>query len=141
MNADEIIDLLGLQPHREGGHYVETWRDTTEEGDRGHGSAIYFLLRDGLESAWHRVDAAETWHFYAGDPVELSMGLQIADAVTHVLGADLPAGQRPQLTVPERAWQRARSTGAWSLVGCTVSPAFTFEGFELFSPADPESAD
>jgi len=140
MNADEIAELLGMEPHPEGGHFVETWRHTPDEGGRGYGSAIYFLLRDGLESAWHRVDAAETWHFYAGHPVELRVGIQMSNAITHVLGIDLHAGQRPQITVPEHAWQSARTSGVWSLVGCTVSPAFTFEGFELAEPTPGGSA-
>jgi hypothetical protein len=131
MDADEIAGLLHLQPHPEGGHYVETWRDAPEEGSRGHGSAIYFLLREGLESAWHRVDATEVWHYYAGDPVRLRFGHDVENPETRVLGNDFAAGERPQIAIPENAWQSARSLGAWSLVGCTVSPAFAFEGFEL----------
>jgi predicted cupin superfamily sugar epimerase len=126
LNADELIDLLGLRPHHEGGFFVETWRHVPEEGGRGAGSAIYFLLRKGFASARHRVDADEAWHFYAGDPVELTIG-----ARTHVLGINFKTDERPQLVVPAHEWQSARTLGEWSLVGCTVSPAFEFAGFEL----------
>jgi uncharacterized protein len=133
-DADAIIGRLGLKPHPEGGHYLETWRGEAPKGERPAGSAIYYLLRAGERSAWHRVDAAEIWHFYAGGPLELSLGgtgeRPIATDVL-VLGPHLSAGQRPQLVVPVGAWQSARSLGSWTLVGCTVSPAFTFEGFEL----------
>jgi predicted cupin superfamily sugar epimerase len=142
MSPEEIIDLLGLRPHPEGGHYAETWRETPADGSRGAGSAIYFLLRGGERSEWHRVDAAETWHFYAGAPLELLTGGEAARPPTstqvaerHILGTDLEAGERPQSTVPAHAWQSARSLGDWTLVGCTVSPAFTFEAFELWEPA------
>ncbi|MCA9674386.1 MAG: cupin domain-containing protein [Kofleriaceae bacterium] len=127
---DELIATLGLAPHPEGGFYRETWRDAPTDGRRGAGTAIYFLLRAGDAHRWHRVDAAEIWHHYAGAPLEL----WIADGgapVRHVLGTDLAAGERPQLVVPPGAWQRARSLGAYTLVGCTVSPAFMFETFEL----------
>lgn len=128
LNADAIIALLGLRPHPEGGHFVETWRHVPREGGRGAGSAIYFLLREGFPSARHRVDAGETWHFYAGAPLELTIGADI-----RVLGTDLAAGERPQIVVPAHEWQSARTLGEWTLVGCTVSPAFEFEGFELSS--------
>jgi predicted cupin superfamily sugar epimerase len=131
MHADEIIDVLGLQPHPEGGWFTETWRDDARP--RGAGTAIYFLLRAGERSHWHRVDAAETWHHYAGAPLELSIAE--ADAVrTTVLGVDLVAGQRPQATVPAGAWQAAETTGEFTLVGCTVAPAFRYDGFELAPP-------
>jgi predicted cupin superfamily sugar epimerase len=131
MTADEIIELLAMRPHPEGGHFVETWRHVPEEGGRGHGSATYFLLRDGFESARHRVDAAEVWHHYAGASVRLTVG----DADMN-LGPDFASGERPQLVVPENEWQSARTLGEWSLVGCTVSPAFEFAGFELAAPAE-----
>lgn len=136
--AERIIELLGLRPHPEGGHFAETWRHDPGDGTRGAGSAIYFLLQGDEVSAWHRIDAAETWHYYAGAPLELLIipegGVPDADTTLTglVLGPDLAARQRPQLTVPPRAWQSARSLGAWTLVGCTVSPAFTFAAFELW---------
>jgi predicted cupin superfamily sugar epimerase len=126
----DIISSLRLSPHPEGGHYAETWRH--DGGDtRGAGTAIYYLLQAGERSHWHRVDAAEIWHFYAGAPLELSACVEGEDVRRHVLGPDLPAGQRPQIIVAPHEWQSARSTGPWTLVGCTVSPAFEFEQFEL----------
>lgn len=137
MTADEIVHALGLQPHPEGGHFRETWRDSAPEGARGHGTAIYYLLKEGESSAWHRVDAVELWHFYAGDPLLLS--IVDGDGEREIrLGSDLAAGEHPQVIVPAEAWQRARPLGSYALVGCTVSPAFQFEGFELAPPGfDP----
>ncbi|MFW2541630.1 cupin domain-containing protein [Primorskyibacter sp. 2E107] len=134
MQADEIIDLLKLEPHPEGGHYRQTW--IAESGvPRPAGTCIYFLLKAGERSHWHRVDAAEIWHFYAGSPLILSLAATASGPRRDLtLGPDLAAGQRPQLIVPEQHWQAARSTGDWTLVGCTVSPAFQFEGFELAPP-------
>jgi predicted cupin superfamily sugar epimerase len=131
MNADEVIGLLGLGPHPEGGHYRETFRHVPAEGGRGAMTAIYFLLKAGEASRWHRVDAAEIWHFYAGAPLDLSIAENGGAATTRRLGPDLAAGQSPQVVVPQGAWQAARSRGAWTLVGCTVGPAFEFAGFEL----------
>ena len=131
LSADDLIERLSLVPHPEGGHFRETWRDPPNLSDsRGHGTAIYFLLRAGERSHWHRVDATEIWHYYAGDPLELS----IEGTEPAVLGPDLAVEQRPQLIVPAGAWQSARSLGAHTLVGCTVSPAFDFDGFELAPP-------
>lgn len=131
LTADEIVALLRLDPHPEGGHFIETWRHTPEDGTRGAGSAIYFLLTRERSSAKHRVDADETWHHYAGAPLELTVEDDDGSRHRHVLGTDLRAGERPQFVVPAHAWQSARTLGDWTLVGCTVSPAFTFEGFEL----------
>ena len=133
MDAQAVIDLLGLQPHPEGGYYRETWRDEAGEGVRGSGTAIYFLLPAGQVSAWHRVDAVEIWHWHAGAPLQLDIAAD-SKRESLVLGNDLAAGQRPQGIVPSQAWQSARSLGDWTLVGCTVSPAFTFEGFEMAAP-------
>jgi predicted cupin superfamily sugar epimerase len=134
VTASEIIEALRLLPHPEGGYFKETWRDVPEGGGRGSGTAIYYLLRHGEVSRWHRVDAAEIWHFYGGSPLEL----RIRDggvATEAVLGNDLARGELPQLVVPAGAWQSARSRArppeGYTLVGCTVSPAFRFEGFEL----------
>lgn len=128
--ADEIIALLDLQPHPEGGYFRETWRADAPDGERAAGTAIYFLLKAGEVSHWHRVDAAEIWHWYAGGPLELSLS-EGNELRTQTLGPELGEGQRPQLIVPVGAWQSARSLGDWTLVGCTVSPGFEFEGFEL----------
>lgn len=134
--AAALIAALGLRPHPEGGHYRETWRDAPAGGGRGAGTAIYYLLSAGEVSAWHRIDAAEIWHFYGGAP--LALEIREGGATTrHVLGNDVAAGERPQIIVPARAWQTARSLGAWTLVGCTVSPAFDFAGFELAPGGEP----
>jgi len=129
--ADEIIASLGLRPHPEGGWYAETWRDPAPDGVRPASSAIYYLLRDGERSLWHRVDATEVWHHYAGDPLELRIEGEDGSVEAVNLGTDLAAGERPQAVVPAGAWQAAGPLGVWSLVGCTVAPAFEFEGFEL----------
>jgi predicted cupin superfamily sugar epimerase len=131
--ARALIERLGLGRHPEGGWYRETWRDEPADGGRGAGSAIYFLLAEGDRSHWHRVDAAEAWHHYAGDPLELAVSEGGHHTVV-TLGDDLDAGHDPQCVVPPRAWQAARPLGSWSLVGCTVSPAFEFAGFELAAP-------
>ena len=131
MDAETVIATLALQPHPEGGHYRETYRDRGADGSRGHGTAIYYLLKTGEVSHWHRIDAAEIWHWYAGAPLALSIAKAGTAPKTLDLGPDLAAGARPQAIVPPRAWQSARSLGLWTLVGCTVSPAFEFAGFEL----------
>lgn len=128
--GEAVIRTLGLQPHPEGGWYAETWRHDPGDGTRGSGSAIYFLLRRGEVSHWHRVDATEVWHFYAGAPLELRIAAGAAPA-TVTLGPDVAGGERPQAIVPAHAWQSAASLGDYTLVGATVSPAFTFDGFEL----------
>lgn len=135
MTADEIIAQLNLTPHPEGGHYRQTWCADAPDGERAAGTCIYFLLKAGETSHWHRVDAAEIWHYYAGAPLILSLSdTDVGPKQDHTLGPDLQAGQHPQLIVPVRHWQSARSAGAWTLVGCTVSPAFQFDGFELAAP-------
>ena len=131
MSPSEIIELLELQPHPEGGHFRETWRAAAAPGERAAGTAIYYLLRAGEISRWHRVDADEMWHWYAGSPLALSLSPEGRSRETLHLGPDLASGQRPQVLVPSGAWQSAESLGAWTLVGCTVSPGFMFEGFEL----------
>jgi len=130
MTADELIARLELQPHPEGGWYRQTW--AAEGPGRPAGTCIYFLLKQGERSHWHRVDAGEIWHFYAGTPLELRLSEHDAGpAVTHILGADILAGQAPQIIVPAHWWQAAHAPQGWALVGCTVSPGFQFEGFEL----------
>ena len=127
----DIIDRLALAPHPEGGWYRETWRDAS--APRGAGSAIYFLLQAGEVSQWHRVDAVEVWHHYLGAPISHSTATA-GGVLTTVLGSDLADGERPQLIVPARTWQSARSRGDWTLVGCTMAPAFTSGGFDLAPP-------
>jgi predicted cupin superfamily sugar epimerase len=123
--ADRLIKLLDLVPHPEGGYFRETFRDGGSAG-RSHSTAIYFLLKAGEVSRWHRVDAAEVWHFYRGAPLELRIGRQI-----YVLGPDVDEAQAPQIVVPPQAWQSARSLGEYTLVGCTVAPGFEFAHFEI----------
>ncbi len=139
MTPQEIITALGMQRHPEGGWYVETFRDS-EGGSRGHSTAIYYLLEAGERSHWHRVrDAAEIWHFHAGDPLRL----RISDGKTVeevTLGIDLATGARPQAVVPADAWQAAEPLGRFTLVGCTVAPGFEFSRFEMAPPGWEPSA-
>ena len=133
MTADDIISHLKLAPHPEGGYYRQTW--IAGNAGRATGTCIYFLLKQGEGSHWHRVDATEIWHYYAGDPLIL----RIADtkdgpAKSHILGPNLTGGEYPQVIVPVGHWQAAATKGAYTLVGCTVSPGFQFEGFELAPP-------
>lgn len=132
--ADRIIQHLGLRRHPEGGWFTRTWLDEPPGGGRGRGSAIYYLLTGDERARWHRIDATEVWHLYAGAPLELRIVPEGGVARTVVLGPDLRAGQRPQALVPPRAWQRARSRGAYSLAGTTVCPAFDEDAFELAPP-------
>jgi len=135
-SADEIVRLLGLEPHPEGGFYRETFRDGAGAGGRAASTAIYYLLGLGDVSEWHRVtDAAEVWHYYAGAPLVITLSPNGHDAEAHHLGPDLARGQRPQIVVPAGWWQTATSLGAWTLVGCTVAPGFDFASFEM-APAN-----
>jgi predicted cupin superfamily sugar epimerase len=142
LTAEDIIRLLGLKPHPEGGHFRETFRDaplslqTREggheaEGDRAASTAIYFLLARGERSHWHRIDAVEIWHFYAGGPLALQFVWSSGRRERLVVGNDLAAGQRPQAIVPAHAWQAAQTLGDWTLVGCTVAPGFEFVKLQL----------
>ena len=132
MTADEVVSLLNMQPHPEGGYYAETFRDeVTDATGRAASTLIYFLLPAGIVSRWHKVDAVETWHWYGGAPLELSISADGTQRQDLRLGNNLAAGERPQGSVPRNGWQQARSLGAWTLVGCTVAPGFQFEGFEM----------
>jgi predicted cupin superfamily sugar epimerase len=140
LSAAEVIRRLDLKPHPEGGHFRETFRDARSvDGGRAASTAIYFLLARGERSHWHRVDAAEVWHFYAGAALLLEIATPDGTIERATLGAGLAAGERPQAVVPARAWQAAQTCGDWTLVGCTVAPGFDFIGFELapagWSPA------
>ena len=134
MNADDCIRLLDLQPHPEGGFYRETWRSPTIAGQRASGTAIYYLLQPDRGSHWHRVDATEIWHYYAGAALELSISRDGGRAETAVLGPDLISGARPQIVIGAEVWQSARTFGEFTLVGCTVSPGFEFSGFVMAEP-------
>jgi len=127
--ADDIIAKLGLEPHPEGGHFRETFRDNNQ--GRAHSTAIFYLLKAGEISKWHRVDAAEVWHWYAGAPLELSQAAEDEPTSTRILGNDISGGENPQIVIPANFWQSARSLGGWTLVGCTVAPGFEFSGFEI----------
>ncbi|MBD8065064.1 cupin domain-containing protein [Devosia sp. PTR5] len=133
LSARDVIFTLGLERHPEGGWFAETFRDEEEVKGRARSTAIYYLLEANDRSAWHRIDAVEVWHWYAGSPLELC----ISDGLTvdaRVLGSGLDLGQRPQIVVPAKAWQSARPLGDWALVGCTVAPGFSFSGFEMADP-------
>jgi hypothetical protein len=132
--AASIITKLGLKPHPEGGHYRETFRDTHLIGGRPASTSIYFLLARGERSHWHRIDAVEIWHYYAGAPLKLEIVDGSKEEIVR-LGGQIHEGESPQVTVPARAWQAAESLGDWTLVGCTVAPGFSFDGFEL-APKD-----
>ncbi len=133
LTAQEVIALLDLQPHPEGGHYREMHRTPAARGERAAGTAIYYLLAKGERSHWHRIDATEIWHHYAGAPLLLAIA-DNAGSTPHMLGDDLAAGQRPQAIVPPQAWQSANTLGDWTLCGCTVAPGFEFFGFEMAPP-------
>ena len=133
--ADQIIAKLGLHPHPEGGWYRQTWVGPDLHigtGTRASGTAILFLLKAGERSHWHRVDADEIWIWNAGAPLMLSLGETVAHDIR--MGPDVLGDDQAQAVVPAGHWQAARSLGAWSLVTCTVSPGFLFEGFELADP-------
>ncbi len=130
-SAAGIIARLELKPHPEGGHYRETFRDSRLDADgRSLSTAIYFLLARGERSHWHRIDAVEAWHHYAGHALSLRIADDGGRRIVR-LGPDLAAGEVPQAIVPARAWQSAESNGDWTLVGCTVAPGFDFATFEL----------
>ena len=131
LTAAGVISRLGLAPHPEGGWFRETFRDSRVVDGRSAGTAIYYLLDVGEVSDWHRVDAAEIWHWYAGAPMVITVSPNGHDASAHHLGPALDQNQRPQIVVPAGHWQTATSLGAWTLVGCTVAPGFDFGGFEL----------
>ena len=135
MSADwrTVVERFGMAAHPEGGWYVETWRAAAIGGERPVASAILFLLAEGETSHWHRVDADELWQYASGDALELLIAADRAGAgiERHRLGPDVTAGDEVQVVVPAGAWQAARPLGAWTLVGCVVAPAFTFDGFEL----------
>jgi len=140
MSPDDIIRELGMQPHPEGGWYVQTFRDI-KGGSRGHSTAIYYLLTAGQRSHWHRVrDAAEVWHHYAGAPLALHCSEHGTSSETLILGTDIPKGERPQAIIPANWWQSAETTGDYTLVGCTVAPGFEFASFEM-APPDWKPAD
>src|SRR2546423_11491284 len=131
ISAADVIRKLDLKPHPEGGHFSEMFRDPRADANgRSASTAIYFLLARGERSHWHRIDAVEVWHYYAGS----ALVLEIADdggSRAIRLGPDLAANEVPQAVVPAQAWQAAESSGDWTLAGCTVAPGFDFAKLEL----------
>jgi predicted cupin superfamily sugar epimerase len=135
LTAQDVIRMLDLKPHPEGGYFRETFRDARNVGGRSASTAAYYLLARGERSHWHRADAAEVWHWHAGAPLQLEIALAPGRIERVTLGGDISAGLRPQAVVPAHVWQAAQTLGDWTLLGCTVAPAFDFAGFEL-APQD-----
>ena len=133
MTAAEIVALLELAPHPEGGWYRQTFVAEVP-GGRAHSTLMDFLLEAGQRSHWHRVESAEVWHWYAGAPMTIGISRDGKSVTEHKLGNDLAAGERPQVVIPSHAWQQATCLGEWSLVGCTVAPGFQFSKFEQAEP-------
>jgi predicted cupin superfamily sugar epimerase len=131
MTAAEIVALLGLEPHPEGGWYRQTFADALENGGRAWSTAIYYLLEGHAAGRWHRVDSAEVWHWYAGAPLRLTTSADGQSMASSVLGPELKSGERPQISVAGGHWQSAQTLGDWTLVGCTVAPGFEFRHFEI----------
>jgi hypothetical protein len=142
--AAELIALLGLQPHPEGGHYVETFRSptvlSTVGGVRSASTAILFLLTAGSCSRWHRVTSDEAWHWHEGSPLELLLCPQPGAAITRLRLGPVATDIRPQAIVPAGWWQAARPLGEFALVGCTVAPGFEFADFTLLTPGSADAA-
>ena len=133
-SAADVVARLELKPHPEGGHYRETFRDSRLDAQgRARSSAIYYLLARGERSHWHRIDAVEVWHYYAGSALSLQIANDSGQRTVR-LGPDLAGSEAPQAIVPAQAWQAAESAGDWTLVGCTVAPGFEFAGFEMAQP-------
>ena len=132
LSAQDIIRMLALKPHPEGGHFRGTFRDPKQIADgRSVSTAIYFLLARGERAHWHRIDAVEIWHWYAGAPLQLEIAAAAGRVERVTLGADISAGLRPQAVVPPQAWQAAQTLGDWTLLGCTVAPGFDFARHEV----------
>ncbi|KAK1851686.1 cupin family protein [Colletotrichum chrysophilum] len=136
-SAQEVVQKLGLIPNEEKGYYTQTFQDPdTDSGNRSVSTAIYYLLEGSVgPSIWHRVDAAEAWHHYAGAPLTLSLSYDDGNPVKEiVLGPDVFDNQQPQYVIAKNQWQRATSHGRWTLVGTTVAPGFVPNGVELADP-------
>lgn len=135
--ADVLIDRLGLQPHPEGGHFREIYRSSSWVASGAGGdprtalTTIYFLLRRGEHSRWHRLRSDEVWHYCEGDPLELVWTDERLQRVSRAVLGRLADSARPMAVVPAESWQAARSLGDYTLVGCTVGPGFDFADFRL----------
>ncbi len=143
LTAEEVRKRLKLQPHPEGGYFIETYRSTHKlskkalaggyPGDRSVSTAIYYLLTPKSFSAMHRLRGDEVFHFYLGDAVDLLQLHSNGTAKVSVLGPNLAAGMRPQLVVPGGVWQGMKLLrgGKYALLGTTVAPGFDFKDLEL----------
>ena len=132
MTANQIIEFLQLQPHPEGGWYKQTWKSEDTLSGRASGTSIYFLLKAGEISHWHKIDSVEIWHYYDGSPLILRIANEEnTEIATKILGPKLAKSQSPQILVNKNLWQSAETTGDYTLVGCTVSPGFEFSKFTL----------
>ena len=137
--AAHLISTLGLQPHPEGGHFREIFRSTANvqpqdgRGERSALTTIYFLLQAGEQSRLHRVTSDEVWHFYEGDALELLWAGPGYIQVQQVRLGPVSPSMAPVAIVPAGCWQAARSTGAYTLVGCSVGPGFDFADFRMLS--------
>ena len=138
-DAERLIESLGLQPHPEGGYFRETFRDEPDASGRSRCTAIYFLLKHGEQSRWHRIDAAEIWHWYAGAPLALSTIEERQAQTIRLLGPNLDNNEHPQIVVPTGVWQSAHTLGAYTLAGCTVSPGFEFSCLEIAPDGFPSA--
>lgn len=144
-SINDLISKLELEPHPEGGFFRETYRsngeinksslDQSYDGKRNYSTCIYFLLTSDSFSALHRIKQDEIWHFYDGSPIRLHMITKTGEHTEHTIGIDLNKGEIPQFVVPGGCWFGAEviEEDTYSLVGCTVSPGFSFEDFELKS--------
>jgi len=131
-SAQDLIRMLALKPHPEGGHFRETFRDPKQiAAGRSVSTAIYFLLARGERAHWHRIDAVEIWHWCAGAPLQLEIAAAPGRVERVTLGGDISAGLRPQAVVPPQAWRAAQTLGDWTLLGCTVAPGFDFAKHEM----------
>jgi predicted cupin superfamily sugar epimerase len=140
---DDLILKLDLKPHPEGGFFRETYRsageidesslDSQYKGKRNYSTCIYFLLTSDNFSAFHRIKQDEIWHFYDGSPIHLHIISELGIYTDHIIGINFKKGEVPQVVVPGGSWFAAEviNTNAYSLVGCTVSPGFSFDDFEL----------
>ena len=143
--VSQLIEQLGLVPHPEGGRFSEVYRSTAcvqpadGRADRSARTANYFLRVSGEVSRWHRVASDEAWHYYEGDPLELwSADAGFSEITRHVLGR-VDDGMRPVDVIPAGRWQAARTSGSYTLVGCTVGPGFDFADFEMLDRRPDEA--
>ena len=133
-SADDVVAMLGLSPHPEGGYFREIFRDANLlENGRSVSTSIYFLLIEEKPLHWHRVDAPEVWHWYGGAPFLLEI-FDEKNIRKMCVSGNLMEGERPQAVVPAKCWQAAHTLGEWTLVGCTMAPGFDPCTFEMAPP-------